>query len=233
MLVKKLYLCAWIIIASISGEAHEVDDHLNRISLSASAEQEVENDLLIANLYSEHQSQQQQDVADHVNQAIRWAIDKSKKVAGVKVQTTQYNTSPLYNKRVITGWQARQGIRLESKDSAALGDLIGVLQERLLVGSINYSVSKDNRDKAEEALTAEALAQFSKRARLIANELNSDGYQIVQLHVNTQGGHPTPISYASRGLVSAEAKVAAPSIEAGVQNVVVSINGTIELDASR
>jgi len=210
-----------------------MDDHLNRVSLSASAEVEVENDLLVANLYAEHQSQQQKDVSDHVNKAVRWALEKSKNIKGIKIQTTQYNTSPLYNKRVITGWRARQGIRLESTDSATLGDLIGDLQEKLLVGSINYGVSKESRDIAEEKLTSEALAQFTKRAKLIATELGRESYQIVQIHVNTQGGQPVPVSYATRGLASAEAKVATPSLEAGVQSVTVSINGTIEVSQSR
>ena len=213
-------------------EAHEMEESINRVSLSASAEREVENDLLIANLYAEHQAQKQQDVSDHVNKAIRWALDKSKNVEGVKVQTTQYNTSPVYNKQVITGWRARQGIRIESMESTALSDLIGELQERLLVASINYDVSKQSRDKVEEELTAEALAQFTKRAKLIAAELGRDGYQLVQIHVNTQGGRPVPVSYATRGLAAAEAKVASPAIESGVQSVTVSVNGTVEVNAA-
>lgn len=231
--MRKAILLIFLIFVSIRLGAHEVDDHLNRVSLSASAESEVENDLLVANLYSEHQSQQQKDVSEYVNKAVAWALGKAKKIDGIKVQTTQYNTSPLYNKRVITGWRARQGIRLESTDSATLSDLIGELQEKLLVGSINYGVSKETRDAAEETLTAEALAQFTKRAKMIAEQLGRDSYQIVQIHVNTQGGHPVPVSYATRGLASAEAKVSAPSLEAGVQSVTVSVNGTIEISQPR
>ena len=150
----------------------------------------------------------------------------------MKVQTTQYNTFPVYNKQVITGWRARQGIRIESTESTALSDLIGELQAQLLVASINYDVSKQSRDKVEEELTAEALAQFSKRAELIAAELGRDGYQLVQIHVNTQGGRPVPVSYATRGLAAAEAKMASPAIEGGVQSVTVSVNGTVEVNAA-
>ena len=87
-------------------------------------------------------------------------------------------------------------------------------------------------DKVEEELTAEALAQFSKRAELIAAELGRDGYQLVQIHVNTQGGRPVPVSYATRGLAAAEAKMASPAIEGGVQSVTVSVNGTVEVNAA-
>ena len=228
----KIMLAMILVVAASIGEGHEVDDQFNRISLSASAEREVENDLLVANLYAEHQAQKQQDVANHVNKAVRWALDRSKKVAGIKVQTTQYNTSPLYNKQIITGWRARQGIRLESTDAAALSELIGELQDQLLVASINYGVSKQARDQAEEELTSEALAQFTKRSQLIAQSLGRDGFKIVQIHVNTQGGRPVPVSYATRGLARAEAMDAAPAIESGVQSVTVSVNGTVEINAA-
>ncbi len=228
--MKILILLLSLMISITSVEAHEVDNHFNRVSFSTSAEREVENDLLVANLYSEHQAQQQKDVSDHVNKATTWALDKSNKVSGVKVQTTQYSTSPIYTKRIISGWRARQGIRLESTDSAVLGTLIGELQERLLVGSINYGVSKKSRDKVEEALTAEALAKFTKRANVITHELDRNSYQIVEIQVNTQGGQPVPINYMAKGLGRSDSKVTAAAIEAGVQKITVSITGTIEMN---
>ena len=82
--MQKIIFFAFLTFVSIQLGAHEVDDHLNRVSLSASAESEVENDLLVANLYSEHQSQQQKDVSEYVNKAVAWALEKSKKVDDVK-----------------------------------------------------------------------------------------------------------------------------------------------------
>ena len=228
----KFHLLIFLMAITLLVEGHDMENRFNQVSLTASAEREVENDLLIVNLYAEHQAQKQQDVANHVNKAIHWALEKVKKVDGVKVQTTQYNTSPLYNKQIINGWRARQAIRLESMDATRLSELIGDLQERLLVGSINYGVSKQARDLAEEELTQEALAQFTRRATQIAKALGRDGFQIVQIHVNTQGGRPVPMSYAVRGLAKAEAMDAAPAIESGVQNVSVSVNGTVEINVA-
>lgn len=229
---RKLLFIVGLLVMAHFVEGHEMEAQYNRISLSASAEREVENDLLVANLYAEHQAQKQQDVANHVNKAIRWALERCKGVETVKVQTTQYNTSPLYNKQIINGWRARQGIRLESTDAATLGELIGDLQEQLLVASIDYGVSKQSRDSAEEELTEQALRLFMKRARHISQTLGRDGFQIVQIHVNAQGGRPVPISYATRGLARAEAMDAAPAIESGVQNVSVSVNGTVEINSA-
>jgi predicted secreted protein len=222
-----------VLVVTMTGmpvRAHDDDPTYDRVSLSASAEREVENDLLVAVLFAEHQAQRQQAVSEKVNSAIRWALDKTRVADTVKVQTTQYNTSPLYNKSVITGWRARQSIRLESEDSDKLSDLIGDLQERLSIGSVSYAVSKPARDHVEESLISDALAQFRQRADLVTRELGRTSYRIIQIDINTQGAHPMPVAYATRG-VAAAMESAAPAIEAGVQTVTVNVSGTIEVDA--
>ena len=194
--MKRSYAAAFAatVIALVSTSAaiaHEAEPTYDRISLSASAEREVENDVLVAVLFAEHQAQRQQVVSQAVNTAIRWALDKSKATDEIKVQTMQYNTSPLYDKKIIMGWRARQSIRLESKDAEKLSDLIGELQKRLSIGSVNYAVSTASRDLAEEALTSEALAQYRRRAELVTHDLGRKTYRIVQLNINSQGAAPT------------------------------------------
>lgn len=233
--MKRIYQATIIVtiiavVATASAIAHEPEPTYDRISLSASAEREVENDLLVAVLFAEHQAPRQQTVSREVNTAIRWALEISKATDGIKVQTMHYNTSPLYDKKIITGWRARQSIRLESKDSDALSDLIGALQQRLSIQSVNYAVSKAARDLVEESLTAEALAQYRRRAELVTKELGRKSYRIVQLNINSQGAHPRQIAYATRGIAAME-QSAGPAIEAGVQSVSVNVSGTIEVDA--
>jgi len=224
------YLCLLGLALSPSAPAHDNPPTYDRISLSASAEREVENDTLVAILFAEHQAQRQQEVSKFVNEAVRWALDTAKREKGIKVQTTQYNTSPVYNKKIITGWRARQSLRLESTDTDAISDLIGELQERLSVGSINYTVSKASRDGVEESLTSEALAQFKRRAERVTRDLGRKSYRIVQLNIHAQGGRPQPQVYAARVASMEAAPARAPAIEAGVQKLGVNVSGTIEVD---
>ena len=228
-MVRHFIVAICLATFGLSIMAHEIETSYDRVSLSASAEREVENDLLVAVLYAEHQAQRQQAVSSEVNKAVRWALDTAKQSSGIKVQTTQYNTSPIYTKNVISGWRARQSIRLESADADGLSDLIGVLQERLSIGSVNYAVSKSARDRAEESLITEALAQFRRRAELVTRDLSRSTYRIVRVDVNTQGGRPVPVAYATRG-VAAMDESASPAIEAGVQTLRVNVSGTIEVD---
>ena len=197
---KIMIITAAIAVAHcVAAFAHDGEPIYDRISLSASAEREVENDLLVAVLFAEHQAQRQQTVSAKVNAAVRWALDKSKQSTSIKVQTMRYSTSPIYNKKVITGWRTRQSIRLESKDPGKLSDLIGELQERLSIGSVNYAVSKPARDLAEETLITEALAQFRRRAVLVTQNLGRKTYRADQHQYPRRASCPDYLRCARRG----------------------------------
>lgn len=204
----------------------------DQVDLSASAEREVDNDVLVAFVYTEQEGQRQADVAERVNEAMQWALEQAKAAAGVNVQTTQYNTYPVYasNSSTITGWRARQSLKLESKDPKAVSDLLGALQEKLAVESVDYRISKEARDRAEEALTAEALGQFQARAQQIAAALSRSGYRIVRLNIGTGGNYPGPVAYHGK-MLAAEGAAAPAVLEAGAQSVNVTVSGTIQLEA--
>ncbi|MDX1562366.1 MAG: SIMPL domain-containing protein [Gammaproteobacteria bacterium] len=220
-------------VFSATSLAQEATDVYDRVDLSATAEREVENDTLIAIVYAEVEDNDQSDAADQVNRAISWAADQARRIAGVDLQTMQYNTRPVYasGSRRITGWIARQSLRLESQDAEALSELLGTLQERVAIQSTSYALSKEARDAAEEALIAEALARFNARAALIARELDRRGHRIVRISIGTSGAFPMMYQETIVTGARLRADVAAPTVEAGVQTVSVSVNGTIELDA--
>lgn len=132
---------------SLAGPATAQEDSVyDRISLMATASAEVENDRLIAIVFAEVEDNDQADAADAVNTAISWAADRARRVEGIELRTMNYNTRPLYaNGRRIVGWTARQSLRLESEDAEALSDLLGELQERVAIQSINYGLSEIGR----------------------------------------------------------------------------------------
>jgi len=205
----------------------------DQISLTATAEREIDNDELVAVVYAQAQAERQVQAADQVNTDIRWALERAESTRGVSAQTLQYNSFPVYsdNRRII-GWQARQSLRLESRDSDRLGELVGDLQSRVAVESISYQVSREAREAADDELIAEALATFNRRAQLVAEELGRPGFRIVRLDINTGARMPSPIAYRNAMADTLEA-AAAPALEAGTQTVSVSVVGTVELSTPR
>ena len=210
--------------------AHQDELPYNRVNLNESAMTEIDNDLLVTVLFAQAEGRDAAAPADEVNRKIDWAVNLAKSHTAIKVQTLSYSTQPVYSKSNIRGWRVNQSLRLESRDSRLLGDLIGKLQEQLQVKSIGYQVSDEQRRKYLDTLTTEALQRFSARAAHIAKSLGRSGFRIVRLHINDGQNRPMPMA---RGMMLESAKadmsVAPARIEAGTQQMTVSVNGEIEL----
>lgn len=224
-------LITCLILALFAGgsSAHSDAPQYNRVNLNESAQTEVENDLLVAVLFAQAEGRDAATPADEVNRIMDWAVNMAKSHPELKVQTLGYNSNAISSKGTIRGWRVNQSLRLESRDSRLLGDLIAKLQEQLKVQSIAYQVSDEQRRKYLDDLTAEALARFQARARHIARSLGRSNYSVVRIHIND--GHPSPMPVARSMMMeaAADAAIAPARIEAGTQQMTVSVSGEIEL----
>lgn len=210
--------------------AHDAPPTYDRINFQVSATQEVENDTLVAIMYYERSGQQPATLADDVNRTISWAVDLAKKKEAVKVQTLNYRQEPLYKNKKVTGWRVRQSIRLESTDSATLSTLVGELQNRLSVASLQYAVSPGVRAEVESTLIVQALEGFERRGKLVSEKLGRPDYRIVNINIITSDASPVPVRMRAVAAMAESSRVAPPTVEPGVQSVTVQISGTIELE---
>jgi len=221
-----------LLLATTSLACWSDESHLryyDRISFSVTASQEVENDTLVALLYAQHEAEKAGDAAALVSREISRAMTRARTTKGVKVQTLDYNTTPVYGDnagRQVVSWRVRQSIRLESMDSNALSSLIGKLQTGLALGQISYSISPKRRKAVEEQLIRQAIDNFQHRAELISDEMDARKYHLVEMSIHTSGAAPRP--YAMRGQ-AINAMPVPPVIEAGAQRVTVTVTGTVEL----
>ena len=86
----------------------------DRINLGYSASDEVANDILVAVMFYQRDGENAAQLADDVNRTLRWAVEIAVKSPGVKVQTLQYHSTPVYRNQILQGWRVRQALRLES-----------------------------------------------------------------------------------------------------------------------
>lgn len=230
MLGKKLIIHLFALVIGLAAcplQAGENEKHYDRISLSASASQEVGNDLIIAVLFSQQEGGRPERLAHAVNQAIGSAIQQAKAYPLIKAQTLDYTTSPIYRKQQIDGWRVRQSIRLTSSDAAAVSELIGQLQKSLAVQSIRYNISPKLRQETENRLTVKAIAAFRERASLIAKQFDRNSYRLVDININSTGVEPRPMFRQEMAKMSSMA--ASPTLEAGTQKITVVVSGSVEL----
>lgn len=229
MAVKSPVLLLVLALSALPAHAHEPELRYNRASFSVSATEDVANDILVAVLTVQRDGSSARQLAAEVNQVMAWALAKAKEAPSIKVQTLDYQTSPIYQKNTVTGWRVSQSLRLEGRETAAVSDLVGVLQERLNLQQVGYEVSRERRKEVEDRLIGEAIAAFQARAKRVAADLQRRTFRLVQMDVST-GPAPMPV-YRQRAMPMAMAEVAAapPAIEAGTQTITVGVNGEIEL----
>ena len=211
--------------------AHEVrESTYDRISLSASVQQEVQTDLLVAVFAAQREGTDAARLSGEVNTLVDWALSQVPQGAQIEHETLGYSTNPVYTKGTLTGWRVRQGIRLRSRDAAALRGLVGSLQQRLLLQSIGYEVSDGRRKESEDALIRAGIDAFKARAQLIAEQMGQRKQRLVEMRVETRRERPSPV-YRTMGAApaAADAAPAPPRIEAGKQAIRVEVSGIIEL----
>lgn len=200
-----------------------------RVAFVVSAEKEVENDVLTAILSASQTGQDTVQLADEVNQAVAWALETAKKQTAVQSRTLGYTTNPVYRDQRVDGWQVSQRLELKSKDSKALSSLLGELQTKLRIESVNYSISTEVQKATEEQLINEAMDGFKQRAAQVQKNMGRANYRVVRMDIQTAADFPQPYAMAAAEGASFSRSVAAPVLEAGKQKVKVLLNTEIEL----
>ena len=199
------------------------------VELSAEASRSAPNDLARATAYFEAQDPNAGELARRVNRTIAAALETAKSHPAVKARSGGTSTWPSYGKngRSIEGWRMRSEILLETRDTAALSELLGKLQNTLAIGQMTLLPAPETRKKVEDEATLDAIAAFQARATSISKAMGKS-HRLRQMSINTGGGRPIyPMARAAPMSMSAEA--APMPVEAGDTAITVSVTGQIEL----
>jgi len=199
----------------------------NEVSFHVERRSEVQNDRVTAILRVTDEDGDAARLAKRVNESMQWALDRARSAEGVRVKSGGYHTHPVTQKGKIQRWRASQDLILQSADVERTSALVGELQSRLQLASLGFSVSPERQRAAEDELIAEALKGFRARAEIVRESLTARGYEIVRISIDG-AGRPPVMPMARAEMMSAQS--AAPALEAGTQEVVVRVDGTIRLN---
>ena len=225
--MKNLIIPLVYLLTSITSVWADTAPRYNQVHLQSQQNESVSNDTMHVTLSTYAEQRDPANLARQINDDMEWALAKAKQVKDVKVSTGSYQTWPITNKKVTTGWRGQQSLELESKDSGSLARLAGELQSRLQIKSMRFSVSHEKRMAVENRLIDGALNAFKERARIIGDNLQANGYRIVDLNIGTSG-HTPPVMYKARMALGMEASDAV-AVEGGESDIRVTVNGTVEL----
>ncbi len=205
----------------------------NRVDFEVMVQEEVDNDEITVTMAVERKGQKPSELASEINTIMASAIDEAGKAEDVRVKTGNYTIRPVYTRdKRLEHWSGSQTLVLNSRDSAAMADLMQTLQQSMQVKSTRYSVSRQQRSEVQEKMISVALARFHQRAALISDGLGFQKYRLVNVNVRTQGGGgPTPM-YAMAMEQSAARVAAPPALEGGWSELKVIVSGTIEMEVT-
>jgi predicted secreted protein len=222
-------IIAFLLGTFAAGHALGADDvpRYNQVRFQVERSRPVDNDRMQSVLGVTAEDDDAARLADRINRTMDWAVKTARVHARIEVRSGGYRTYPVYNKEKIQRWRASQELILEGSEFAEMSSLIGQLQERLQVASINFSVSPARRFAVEDELITQALDAFKQRAELIRKQLKATGYRIVDASVSTGSGQPAPVMMRAAAMESSS--VAPPALEAGTSTLTVSVGGVIEL----
>jgi predicted secreted protein len=227
MRLTRAITAAMLAITGMAAQVQADEDlRYNQVRLQAEQSEAVSNDTMHVTLSTFAESRDPADLATAINRDMDWALQIARSVEGVDASTGGYQTYPVHKDNVIKSWRGQQNLMLEGLDHKAIGRLVGTLQERLQVKSMQFSVSDDRRRAVENRLIGRALDAFRERAGIVGSNLDAKGYRIVELNINTGSQRP-PVPYQAR---MAAMEAAAPVVtQAGDSDVRVTISGTVEL----
>lgn len=204
----------------------------NVIGLSSSASLEVTKDLLSVTLSATRDGTDAASVQSALKQALDAALAEAKKAAKpgqIDVQTGNFSLFPRYSpKGGITGWQGTAELGLEGRDIPGIAKLTGRITT-MTIARVGSGLSKEQREKVESEVAAEAIARYRVKAADYARQFGFSGYTLREVNVNSN----EPVAYASAPMMRMNAKSADAAeslpVELGKGTVTVSVNGTVQL----
>jgi predicted secreted protein len=205
--------------------------------ISASASVEVANDVLAVTLSATRDGPDASAVQSAMKQALDAALAEARKAARpngqLEVHTGNFSLFPRYsNKGQVAGWQGTAELVVEGKDLPAIAQLTGrinALPNALTVSRVAYRLSKEQREKVEADVVAQAIERYRAKAAEYAKQFGYGGYTLREVNVSSNEPPPyAPVPMMRAKAMSASADESLP-VEPGKGTVAATVSGSVQL----
>ncbi len=231
----KLALHSLILATTLSATsfAHAADAPPSGVvNLMSSASAEVAKDWMSVTLSATRDGPEANAVQSGLKQSLDAALTEARRVAKpdqVELQTGNFSMFPRYSKAsTISGWQGSAELVIEGRDMLAISQLVGRINS-MTVARVGYGLSREQREKSEADVAAQAIARYRVKAADYARQFGYAAFAIREVNVSTnepQMGNPQPM-YRAKAM-SASSEEALP-VEAGKALVTVNVSGSVQL----
>ncbi|MBC7715958.1 MAG: SIMPL domain-containing protein [Pseudorhodobacter sp.] len=202
------------------------------VNLVSSATLEVPKDWMMVTLSATRDGPEANSVQSALKQALEAALVEARKAAKpgqLEVQTGNFSMYPRYSKaNTISGWQGSSELVIEGRDMLALSQLVGRIGS-LTVARVAYGLSREQREKVEGDVAAQAIARFRVKAADYAAQFGYTAFAVREVNVSSdQQTAMQPVQNMRMKALSASADESLP-VEAGKALVSVSVSGSVQM----
>jgi predicted secreted protein len=144
------------------------------------------------------------------------------------VQGGGFSLQPRLNaKGLVNGWTGTTSLWVQGRDMGTIAELAGRVQS-MTVGNLDYSISREAREKVEGEVAAQAIARFRAKAADYAKAFGYSTFVVREVNVNVENGQPPPRPFRMKAAVASSLSEALP-VEAGTGAVTGNISGSVQL----
>ncbi len=167
-------------------------------------------------------------------------------IAQKDIKTLSYNISPHYEyqaglcsgrpsvcrpgKSVLTGYDVSQSVQVKVRDLTKAGTIFGSIGALGIQDVNNLSFSIDNIDGIKDQIRAQAIVDAKGNAEVLAKQLGVTLVRVNSFYDSSDQGSPIAYGMGGGDMMSTKvASVVAPSIPAGENKIVSTVNITYEI----
>lgn len=211
----------------------EAPARTNVLSFSSEASLEVVKDWLAITLAATREGTDAAAVQAQLKQVLDAGLADARRQVQpgqFEVRTGAFNVSPRYGREGrINGWVGTAELVLEGRDGARVAAAAGRVTQMAVQQAV-YSLSREQREKHEAEVTAEAIRRFRERATAMAQQFGFGGYSLLEVSVqNGAQDDNRPRVFMAMKSAAAEAAPAPVPVEAGRGLVSATVQGSVQL----
>lgn len=230
---KLIAACTLLVWAnSILAQTPQPGPQQNVAQLSASGSVEVQQDLLSISMNTTRDGADAGAVQSQLRQALDSALAQARAAVlpgQMDLRTGNFSVRPRYGKDGrINGWQGAAGLVIEGKDFSRITSTAGQIQT-LTLGSVSFSLSREQRAKVEGEAQSLAIERFKVKAGEIAKGFGFGGYSVREVAITASDQGYTPVPRVMAMQARSEMDDSPVSVEAGKSTVLVNVSGSIQM----
>ncbi len=231
-----IILIGLVLAASLVRHANAVIPS-RTITVSAEGQAHIAPDIATLDFAVVSQGTTAQAVQEANTAKINLAIDylKQQGVEAKDIQTSNYNLYPRYRynnetgESSIFGYEVTQTVSVKIRDLDKAGAIVGGLAGAGVNQISSFAYSIENPEAPRDAARAEAFDEALAKAQTMADQIGVRIARVVTFSESVGGGgYPMPYYYAREAAMDSKGG-AAPSLEPGQEEVIVSVSVTYEI----